>query len=184
MFRGKTRDKVCAGLRSIGVDARMVEQGAFQEGVGGYESLGLIEIHGEPIHWVNVLMVQRGTGGPQGAEPSHFLNVYLVPDSSLPKKGAFRAGSTLVKTGRVFKKVIGIRWEGKLPGDLVSRMNGDEWLNQTLIRLKQDIEIRSHPGYSCWAISSNTYIGTRELSACPSSELWDCYKAIARYLLQ
>jgi len=51
-FRDKTRDKVCTRLCSIGVDARIAERGRPEEKLGcsGLQrSLGLLDIHGEPI---------------------------------------------------------------------------------------------------------------------------------------
>jgi hypothetical protein len=49
-FRDKTRDDICAGLRSLGIDAQMAERGAWQEKVRleGWTPLGVIDIREGP----------------------------------------------------------------------------------------------------------------------------------------
>ena len=54
-FRDRTRDRICAGLQRLGIDAQVATRGRPVERVGGSGSLGLIDINDGPISWVNVL---------------------------------------------------------------------------------------------------------------------------------
>lgn len=186
-FRDKTRDKLCAGLCAIGVDARMVEQGRPEEDIGGGKrenSLGLIEIHGEPIHWVNVVREQRQA--VHGWGYLAYKYIYLVPDPSVCTRGCLVAKSIRVKSVPVFGRWVDILWKGNLEVSLTRRMNEDVLLKQRLIGLKEQIEIRSFPESGCWAIWSNRYESFRvaKWQPPPSPAQWDCYKTIARHLLE
>jgi len=187
-LRDKTRDKLCADLCAIGLDARLVEgrrpeKRAGAPWGGGGSSLGLIEIKGEPICWVNVLKTAPIRGGIV------YTNVYLVPDASVSNKGHLRAESTRVKSMPVFGRVVDIRWEGQLPANLINQMNGDTSLKERLIELEEDIFVCSYPELGCWAIITSRHRagwvawGVTRPSP-PSKERWDCYKAIANYLLK
>jgi len=155
-LRDKTRDRVCTGLRAIGVDARMAERGRPEEKLGcsGLQrSLGLVEIHGEPIQWVNVINWTQHFP----ANVQKYRNVYLVHDPHLSTKS-------------------------KLNGNEIGRrMKKDVLLNQGLVGLSRDIEIRTFPEDKCWAILSKGYEGRNPP---PSSEQWNCFKAIAQRLLE
>ena len=57
--RDKTRDRICADLRGLGVKAHMATRGQLEENVGSTffdfrESLGIIYISDSPIRWINV----------------------------------------------------------------------------------------------------------------------------------
>lgn len=192
-----TRRKVCAGLRSLGLDAIIVKRGRPEENIGeeGWvlgrdeKSLGLIEVRDSPIRWVNVLDIVRGKG-TEGETVVH-RNVYLIPDPMVSSKGGYMlAKSVRVKSTPLIGRVIDIRWEGgKSHGNLMRRMSDDILLNRSLIRLKEDVTIRGLPEYSCWAILSNrSSVGGFPWRffghPAPSREQWDCYELIARHLLE
>ena len=194
-FRDKTREKVCAVLCSTGVDARTVERGAYEERIGldmawgRWYSLGLMEIHGSPIRWVNVCYAPA-------KNQTVYRNIYIVPDPTMDKTmdkyDEFEAESIRVRSVPLIGKVVRIRWEGRLPDGLFRRLEEDAWLNQTLIKLKEDIKIHNRVGSSYWAISHREYAGdssfgflsdVRTLKEVQWAELWDCCTAIAHYLL-
>jgi len=154
-LRDRTRDKVCARLCAIGMDARMAERGRPEEKLGCIglkRSLGLVEICGEPIRWVNVInWTQHFPGNVQ-----KYRNVYLVHDPNLSTKS-------------------------KLDGNKIGRMKDDALLNQSLIGLNRNIEILAFPEDKCWAILSKDYEGRNPP---PSSEEWNSFKTIARHLLE
>jgi len=187
-LRDKTRDKLCADLCTMGLNAQLVEGKRPEERAGapwggGGSSLGLIEIKGEPIRWANILNTAPVRGGIV------YTNAYLVPDSSASNKGYLKAESIRVRSMPVFGRVVGIRWEGQLPADLMRQMNKDTSLKERLIELGEDIFVCSYPELGCWAIIPSRHhsglIGwgtTREPP--PSEKRWDCYKAIASYLLK
>jgi len=133
-LRDKARDRVYARLCAIGVDARIAERGRPEEKLGCIglkRSLGLVEIRGEPISWVNVInWTQHFPGNVQ-----KYRNVYLVHDPYLSTKS-------------------------KLNGnEMGQRIKKDVLLNQGLIGLDRDIEILAFPEDKCWAILSKDYEG-------------------------
>ncbi|MBA7670594.1 hypothetical protein ES703_78740 [subsurface metagenome] len=155
------------------------------------KSLGLIEIRDSPIRWVNVLDIVRGKGTQSEAEAVVHRNVYVVPNSSVSSKGGYMlAKSVRVKSTPLIGRVVDIRWEGgKSHGNLMRRMSDDVLLNQSLIRLKEDVTIRGFPEYNCWAILSSRssvggFLGGFFGHPAPSRKQWDCYETIARHLLE
>lgn len=188
------RNKVCARLCSIGLNAHMVERGRAEENVGldwvmrkDDKSLGLIEIHESQICWVNVIETKSGKG-TQG-ETVRYENVYIVPDSTLYTRGDdWLIESTRQKGVPLIGRVLDIKWKANCEDELIMRLGQDVLLNQTLIRLNEDVQMRSFPKYGCWAISSSKYMHDwlhwvvgRSI---PSREQWDCYEMITRFLLE
>ena len=154
-LRDKTRDRVCARLCVMGVDACIAERGRPEEKLGCSglrRSLGLIEMHGEPIRWVNVINWTQHFP----ANVQKYRNVYLVYDPNLSTKS-------------------------KLNGKEIGPMKDDILLNQSSIGLNRDVEIRTFPEDKCWAILSKEYEGRNPP---PSLEQWDYFKTIARHLLE
>ena len=134
-LRDKTRDKVCTRLCAIGVDALIAERGQRRPeeklGCSGLQrSLGLIEIHEEPISWANVITWQQIFP----ANVTKYRNVYLVHDPNLSTKS-------------------------KLHGNEIGRRMKDDLLLNQGIRLSRDIEIQAFPDDECWAILSEEYTG-------------------------
>ena len=176
------RSSLVDELRAIGLEARLAEAGRPERRVigegWGRRSLLLIEICGEPIRWVNVVIrTQR--------QNSQHTNIYVIPASSVSKEGWLKA--VRVKTIPIFGRVVGLRWKGKMTVSLIRRLDQDVFLSQTLIRLKEYIEIRSDPEHGCWTLVSLGHkfdVGTARLwQPAPSAEKWECYKTIARHLL-
>lgn len=170
------------GLCAIGLEARVAEAGrperrAVGQGWGRRSEL-LIEIRGEPIRWLNVVSRLRG-------QATQTTNMYVIPDSTISMEGWLRAAR--VKTIPMFGRVVGLRWKGRLPVSLIRRLDQDVLLSQTLMSLKEDIEIQSDPEFGCWCLLSLQHKfdrGTaRSWQPAPSAEKWKCYKAIARHLL-
>ncbi len=86
-FRDKTRDDVCAALRSLGVDAQMAERGRAEEEIGergaSGASLGIIDIPEGAIRWVHVHRY-KGWGLEPGGR-TIYVTDYGVTD---PRLGA------------------------------------------------------------------------------------------------
>jgi len=183
----KTRDKLCTDLCAIGLDARMVVPPQTQEEVIGHwlgRSPALIEIRHNPIRLVNVL--KHEDSDQYGGHLVSYSAVYFVPDLTIPwdvygPDVLWHGRSVRVKSVPIFGRVVNIRWEGNFERDIIMRLGQDVSLSQSLIRLKEDVEIISYPAYGCWTISPPS--NPDQLTA-PSREQWDCYETIARHLLE
>ena len=187
-FRDKTRDSLCADLRALGINAQMSERGRSVEKVGKSwrgRSLGLIEVQDSPIRWVNVVDKPPILTTSQPGQQDAYANLYLVPDSTISKAGF--AESFRVKNVPVFGHVVGVRWDGTLPSDIVEQLGEYLLLSKTLINLEEDIRIESHPEYGYWSICSKRFKSSSFFSKrqpAPSREQWECYETIARHLLE
>jgi len=185
----RTLHKVYVGLRAIGLDARKLERGRLEEDIarGSQKSLGLIEIQGRSIRLVNVLKAET-SGGSNNPGSVDYSNVYLVPDPVMGLQ-KLKLKSVRVRSVPVVGRVVDLHWKGNFKGNHISRLGQDVSLNQTLIRLKEDIEICSHPDHGCWSIlSSRSSTGNFPWvffgHPAPSREQWDCYETIASHLLK
>jgi hypothetical protein len=186
-FRDKTRDKIYARLRMLGIDAQMAARGRAEENIGGsprdstdiftgtsQESLGLIDIPKGPIRWVNVFRELRNSGYSQTA---YYYTLYGVPDPELgPAFPRVRIKSVRVKSFPLVGRVVDLRWEGEDFGlGIISRLNSDYELKHPIMN-SRDVIIRAHGDRNCWILSTKT-------RDAPSQEIWSCYQAIARHLL-
>lgn len=202
-FRDKdtTRDDLCAGLQSMGIDAQMAERGRIEECIeyGSQYSLGLIDIPEGPIRWINVIRI---VGGGLSMIGSYYYMQCGVPDSRL------RSNSPKVEIKSTLK---GDNWQWKGKDSrlgIIERLNSDTSLGYALLgyallqskgkesgwrisptsveyvlhwRKSPEMTIRAValipcPERNCWLISS-------QMTGMPSEELWSCYQAIARHLL-
>lgn len=171
-FREKTRDKVCSALKSIGVDAKLAENGRAEENLRcgfGIHSLGIIDIGEGPIQWVNIRIDVNGT---------NWID-YGVPDPRLSQsqhrvliQAHFR--KTLFGLGRV----VDLVWRGEDSSlGILHRLNNDMPLKNTLMEANvYDFTIINYNNPSCWIISA-------AYSIPPTEELWNCYQSIAEHLL-
>jgi len=183
---------LCTDLCSVGLDARIAERGQIQEQIDGdWEGMseGLIEIRHSPIRLVNLL--RKVTFTYQGISREAYKAVYLVPDSTIPWNcyepiiHGYRR-SVRIRSIPLFGRIVDVRWEGTFESGILTRLSQDTLLNQTLVRLRQDIEIVSYPEYGCWTISPPSLwdaVRTPKRLTAPPREQWDCYERIARHLL-
>ena len=186
-----TLHRIYTGLRAIGLDAQKVERGRPEEHIGEEwkgKSQGLIEIQGSPIRWVNVLKEETRGSGPNNPGSVDYHNVYLIPHPSMDLQ-KLEVKSVRVKSVPVVGQVVDLQWKGNFEGNRINRLSQDISLSQTLIRLKEDIEVHSHPDQGCWSLlssTSSTGIFPWILFArpAPSRAQWDCYETIAHHLLK
>ncbi len=185
-----TLHRIYTGLRAIGLDAQKVERGRPEEHIGEEwkgKSQGLIEIQGSPIRWVNVLKEETSGTGPYNPGSVDYHKVYLIPHPSMGLQ-KLELKSVRVKSVPVVGQVVDLQWKGNFEGNRINRLSQDISLSQTLIRLKEDIEVHSHPDHGCWSLlssRSSTGIFPWILFArpAPSRIQWDCYETIAHHLL-
>ena len=179
-FRDKSRDKICAGLQSLGVDAQMAVQGRPEED-SGEGSLGIIDIADGPIRWVNVRRVTTSGGGYMdgGDSVTHYHTDYGIqvgyPTPNVTIKSVGR------KTFPLLGKVIDAPWmaEGSDPdagvvADVLQRLREDATVREAIMATR-DVKITGYSSF--WVISTQT----REV---PTRQAWECYQAIARHLIE
>jgi hypothetical protein len=79
-------------------------------------------------------------------------------------------------------------WDDDMEERLLERMNNDTTLKTNLIRLNEDVTIRSVPNFWCWAISSGSYqesgLSYEMKRLAPTQEQWECYETIANHLCE
>ncbi|UCB43909.1 MAG: hypothetical protein JSV77_04490 [Dehalococcoidales bacterium] len=202
-FKDKTRHRLCTHLRTIGLNVQVSERGLHEEGISGGligTSLGLLEVHESPIQWINMLEHPASRYAS-----TTFTNVYVVPDHRVRSGGYLELRSTRQRNASVYGRVIDLYWTANFVGtrviaapneewdedmeeNLLDRLNNDTPLKESLIRLNEDIMVRSVPNFWCWAISSGSYqesgLGQESRRTAPSREQWECYEMIARHLLE
>jgi hypothetical protein len=207
MIIGKPRDRkrhrLCTHLRTIDLNVQVPERGLPEEGISGGlmgTSIGLIEVQESPIRWIN--MLEHPASRYASAA---FTNVYVVPDHRVRSGGYLELRSVRQRNASVYGRVIDLYWTANFVGTrvntsleeewdedmedkLLDQMNNDESLKAGLIRLNEDITVRSVPNFWCWAISSGSYqesgLGLEARKIGPSREQWECYEMIARHLLE
>lgn len=87
----------------------------------------------------------------------------------------------------LFGRVVDIRWKANLKANCIRRIIDDVSLKEKLIRLNEDVIIRSFSKYGYWAIVSRRYkreINVWALKQAASREQWDFYVDIAHHLLE
>ena len=202
-LKDRTRRRLFTDLRAMDLNVHIAERGQSEEGVSGGlmgNSLGLIGVPGSPIKWINLLEHPASRYAS-----ATYTNVYVVPDSRVRSGGYLELRSTRKRSASVYGRVIDLYWTANFVGTrvvvnpeeewdddmeerLLDRMNNDAALKTGLIKLNEDITIRSVPNFWCWTISSGSYqesgLSYELKRLAPSREQWDCYETIARHLLE
>ena len=166
---GRELDVLRAHLRGLGIDAQIAPGGP-----SGQHSLGLLDIKGGRIVWLDVQKVVTNMGGHRSS--ADYRTLYGVPD---PRIGSgfpeVRIKSVQAKNFPLIGHAVDVRWKGKDFGmDIIARLNGDSSL-KSLAGRGGNIEISLE--YNCWLVLRHG------LDTALSEERWQCYQAIAEHLL-
>ena len=171
-LRDRARDEICAGLRTLGVDARMASRGRPEEGESGAgASVGIIDIAEGPIRWINVYKYHSGA--------------YSI---SYGVEVTYRAPKTTIKTITAMESIMGrmIDPDWRAGGydryspvvkDIQQRLGADAQIRAALIATRDDVSIKGS-GVRDWVITTGTGPGEA-----PTRQAWDCYQAIAQHLI-
>jgi hypothetical protein len=202
-LKDRTRRRLFTDLRAMGLNAQVMVRGQPEEGISGGlmgTSLGLIAIENSPIKWIN--LIEHPASRYASAT---YTIVYIVPDSRVRSGGYLELRSARRRSASVYGRVIDIDWTANFVGTrvvvnpeeewdddmeerLLDRINNDTTLKTNLIRLNEDIAVRSVPNFWCWAISSGSYqesgLSYEHKRLAPSKEQWDCFEAIAWHLVE
>lgn len=187
--RDKTRNRICADLQRLGVDAQMATRGRCEEKVRSaffnffvalfgtsMESLGIIDIPDSLIRWVNVrksmAVSQYGV-----SQPSYYIDCG-VPDFRLNPNFKLRIKSVHFKHFSLWRKEkVDLRWKGKDSGSgIIRRLDSDISIKQAIMMSDSDLTIHANGDRRCWIIST-------EFHDILSRELWNCYQTIAKHLI-
>ena len=176
--RDHTRDNVALELRSIGVDAELIDRGLPEE-KSGRGSLGLILIRGSLIRWINVR--REAWGDSEGGPHNSYYVEYAIPDSRpLPR---FLVRSTFKKTFPLFGQVTDACWEGdKKKLGIAEKLESNEYIRYVVMRYRCGVEVVTSPKYACWLIIGDLFYGDilrKELSI----YYWQWWERITECLL-
>ena len=176
-FRDKSRDNICAGLQRFGVNARMAARGS-----GEGSSLGIIDIDGGPIPWVNVRKVVTsggsypyGGGGSTTYYTDYGVNVPYRPPNATIKSVRRKAFPLLGQVLDTDWRAGGSDRDSGVVADILRRLGEDAQVREAVMATR-DVEI-TRTGSRSWIISTKT----REV---PWPQAWNCYQAIARHLIE
>jgi hypothetical protein len=177
------RERVCAMLQALGVDARLAPRGAPEErwpGIfgGDWNSRGLIMIEHSPISWLNVVEDNDGWFDR--------IQYWIRDRRQLPH---IRLEPVKKDSGRFSAEVVGVQW--KVSGrDKVAGINFAHSLTldqsiQSYIMQCNNVHgnlvcepiVESRPKYSSLVIDPLSKFW-------PTAEQWACYERIANHLLQ
>ncbi len=173
LTRMSERDKLCAHLRILGIQAQISERGRPEEKIAPWgKSLGIIDTQDALIHWVNI---------SKDNDPDNKALWYIeygVPDSRITAgfpKVAIR--TKRIKRVPILGKVIDLKWKGKDFGlGLIEGLSHDVSLKEQIM-VAHDLDIDAYPEHSCWIL-------TVEDVRAPTKLAWDCYRSIASHLLR
>ncbi len=170
-WRDKTRDLICDQLAAMGVDARLAERGRPEERLGSPvtigrgHSLGLIDIEGSPIKWINVR-----------AFIMHRSDYHLVYGTNGPQNSSrvrIRA-----KAIRDWGPIEYVKWAGDDGGTgLISRLSTDPAIQSAVLAADVlPLQVEYRPPGELWLLST---LPDRPV---PSVEAWRCCELIAARL--
>jgi hypothetical protein len=179
-LRDKSRDALAMDLAALGIRAEIAERGREEEKIrSGFKwllqrSLGVIDIEGGPVRWINVVRLKRrDKNGP----PVHRI-VFGIPNDNLPESHhPLKLSTVRKKSFPLLGKVVDVEWKGDqvlLP--LITDFSNDEAVDHVVKELG-NLQVRTHPG----RFQGFTVEVDRKFE--PTLEHWDAMRKIAEYLL-
>jgi len=190
LFRDKSADRLYAHLLNLGVQVellkehplkqvstekvtfgeRLLEIIDFLEVSDTRKSLGLIQVSGRSIDYINVICEIKASGDLMSRP--YYLE-YLVLLEDIPSSSC-RAVLETKKRGLFQREVVDIEWTG---GILADKLNGDLTLKDNLLKEFQlnnrplDITVAPEPAYRCARIeTSERYLKSSPLRLSKLSE--------------
>ena len=176
LLRDKSRDELAYALNSIGVEAQMVERGRAEEKVedSWYQrSLGVIDIHGGPIRWINILKKDRQKHSP----PRWWVVLGIPVDGSVSTRQHTKIKTIRKKSFPLLGKIVDVIWKGDDASTaLVDTLSGDI-PTKTLAKRIGNLEIKSQTDrFQGWTL-------TVDRRFTPTGQDWETIEKIADYIL-
>ena len=166
-------EEFCSRLQAIGVNAKIIRDAYSYDDDGDPQTREIwIAVTGEPIQLIIVRQSIYLDGDTSRSEVNAH---YLVNDSRVAGEAyPFIIGTVRMKNFPLFGKVVDLQWEGSDTRlGLINQLQGDMSIKRAIMK-GHDIKISAGDGE--WAISPKNF-------NFPTDEEWNCYQAIARYLL-
>ena len=184
IFRDKNRDNLTQALNSIGIQATMLERGRAEEkirdktmGIFG-SSLGIIQVDGDQIPWVNVVRLHRRGKN----NPAKYRAVFGIPDPTLPSEHhPLEIKTVRKKSFPVFGKVIDVHWEARdALAPLVNVFSQDDDI-VNFVKDVGDIEVHTHPTqFQGWTVEVTT---VHRVFMPAVADQWNVLHKIADYVI-
>ena len=159
LFRDKNRDRMAERLSAIGIKATMLERGRAEAQIRKRaiweSSLGIIQVAGDQITWVNVVRIRRRGK----SNPAQYRAFFGIPDPTFPvEHHPLKIKTMREKSLPVFGKVIDVRWEAMdALAPLVDVFSKDEDIIN-FVKDVGDIEVHTHPKqFQGWTVEVRTY---------------------------
>ena len=168
-----TRDDIFYMLCSSGVSAQLVKKGNPEETIGkdpSLKSLGLIEVYGEPIRWINIVRIPTGGTSEIGMIGLYYKQIYLIQDSNIWEEGHIIGNP---KSGHGGER---IEWKSTISGNRIESFEQNKDVIHALLELNRNIIISSYPSYGYWAMQMDS-------ASLPIFIEWAYFKTMAQHLL-
>lgn len=179
-FRDQSRDVLARDLAALGIHIHLADRGRKEEKIRagfrwlGSVSLGVIDIDGGPVTWINVVRIKRRdrNSGPM------YRVVFGIPNDKLPENHhPLKLTTVRKKTFPVFGKVTDVDWNGSavlLP--LITTFSNDSAVDQFVTEVG-NLQVRTHPPQ----FQGFTIEVDRKFR--PNLQHWAAIQKIAEYLL-
>ena len=152
-LRDKYRDDLVYALNSAGVKAEMAQRGRAEEKTENswyQRSLGVIDISGGPIKWINILKKD----GSKNSPPRWWVVLGIPDDKLLSTLQDTKIKTVRKKNFPLLGKVVDVIWKGSEGGTgLVNTLSVDVPI-KTLAKSVGNLEIKSQTnGFQGWTLT-------------------------------
>jgi len=175
-LRDKYRDDLAYALNSSGVKAEMAERGRAEEKTENswyQRSLGVIDISGGPIKWINILKKD----GSKNSPPKWWVVLGIPDDKLVSTRQETKIKTVRKKNFPLLGKIVDVVWKGAEGGSgLVNKLSADV-PTKTLAKGIGNLEIKSHAdGFQGWTLTVDRRFN-------PTNKDWETIELIADYIL-
>ena len=181
-LRDKYRDDLAYALNSAGVKAEMAQRGRAEEKTENswyQRSLGVIDISGGPVKWINILKKD----GSKNSPPKWWVVMGIPDDKLVSTRQATKIKTVRKKNFPLFGKVVDVIWKGsEVDTGLINSLTTDVTI-KTLAKSVGNLEIKSQA--QAWTLT--VFLGQRGLFSNRPFTLteqdWETVEKIADYIL-
>ncbi len=175
-LRDKYRDDLAYALNSAGVKAEMAQRGRAEEKTENswyQRSLGVIDISGGPVKWINILKKD----GSKNSPPKWWVVMGIPDDKLVSTRQATKIKTVRKKNFPLFGKVVDVIWKGsEVDTGLINSLTTDVTI-KTLAKSVGNLEIKSQTNeFQGWTLTVDRRFN-------PTNIDWETIEKIADYIL-